>query len=653
MVFFTCSGCGESLKKNKVEKHFAICRSCEYLTCIDCSKDFYGEEYNSHTSCISEVEKYSAKGTNIKPSKGEVKQQQWMKQIDEAIATSGSSNKRVAEILISLKEFQNVPRKKNKFFNFLKNSARIRDANLGEEVWKIFSSFSEKTLETKMSDKEDQDIKTVEEKANEKSTSNSKKKLAEEIKEKAESEQDKTADSKDEVKKKSKKKVKKTKKSGDVEKEVMEEQTIVEGGEKEATNNRQKKKGNKSKKKDDLNGQGLNVGECNDEKELSTSMENPDSKKKKSKKVKKLRNTEELGDEDVAVKDGDVAQNSIDQDLQEENAGIDKVLEANKKKKSLKKKSKKHLEVQKQENGGDSKKDPTNPEKDEGGNDIKEDPKMGADRKKSENLPEKQMKLELNEEVVIERDAPELSSKKKKRKKNDKLEDSKDADDIEAKKKHTETTGSNTFNENGKHTKCDSEMEAADSDKKKKSKKRKKDVLLEVAQKGGENLVDSPASKKSKSGMKVVNDIQGQDAGKEDEGSDSPRKPKKAKIRDSSGHSVSTLASPDEDSPKKNKKGKMEEASSENEPPNSEPNSKKLAVSKFKWTKTMKKTLTDAPNNSLSRKKLRKTVLKKYREVAEDSKTEEEFDSKFLKLLNESANFIVENDTVKLKQKCK
>jgi len=41
MVFYTCNGCGESLKKNKVEKHVTVCRSCQYMTCMDCSKDFW------------------------------------------------------------------------------------------------------------------------------------------------------------------------------------------------------------------------------------------------------------------------------------------------------------------------------------------------------------------------------------------------------------------------------------------------------------------------------------------------------------------------------------------------------------------------------------------------------------------------------------
>ena len=39
MVFFTCNACGESLKKNQVEKHYRFkCRQCEVLTCVDCHK---------------------------------------------------------------------------------------------------------------------------------------------------------------------------------------------------------------------------------------------------------------------------------------------------------------------------------------------------------------------------------------------------------------------------------------------------------------------------------------------------------------------------------------------------------------------------------------------------------------------------------------
>ena len=39
MVFFTCNSCGESLKKNKVDKHLMQCQS-RSISCVDCGKDF-------------------------------------------------------------------------------------------------------------------------------------------------------------------------------------------------------------------------------------------------------------------------------------------------------------------------------------------------------------------------------------------------------------------------------------------------------------------------------------------------------------------------------------------------------------------------------------------------------------------------------------
>ena len=74
MVYFTCDACGEQLKKPSVEKHYTQkCRDCYKLTCIDCLKDFYGEEYQAHTSCMSEDQRYSKEGRGgWDPSKGQV-----------------------------------------------------------------------------------------------------------------------------------------------------------------------------------------------------------------------------------------------------------------------------------------------------------------------------------------------------------------------------------------------------------------------------------------------------------------------------------------------------------------------------------------------------------------------------------------------------
>ena len=45
----------------QVDKHCMQCRACWVLTCVDCSKDFAGEEFRAHTSCMSEAEKYQGK----------------------------------------------------------------------------------------------------------------------------------------------------------------------------------------------------------------------------------------------------------------------------------------------------------------------------------------------------------------------------------------------------------------------------------------------------------------------------------------------------------------------------------------------------------------------------------------------------------------
>ena len=43
------------------------------LTCIDCLKDFYGDEYKSHNACMSEEQRYSKEGrAGWDPEKGQV-----------------------------------------------------------------------------------------------------------------------------------------------------------------------------------------------------------------------------------------------------------------------------------------------------------------------------------------------------------------------------------------------------------------------------------------------------------------------------------------------------------------------------------------------------------------------------------------------------
>ncbi|KAL1790151.1 cell growth-regulating nucleolar protein [Sigmodon hispidus] len=141
MVFFTCNACGESVKKIQVEKHVSVCRNCECLSCIDCGKDFWGDDYKSHVKCISEGQKYGGKDYEAKTHKGDAKQQAWIQKINELIKKPNVSPK-VRELLQQISAFDNVPRKKAKFQNWMRNSLKVHSDSLLEQVWNVFSEAS-------------------------------------------------------------------------------------------------------------------------------------------------------------------------------------------------------------------------------------------------------------------------------------------------------------------------------------------------------------------------------------------------------------------------------------------------------------------------------------------------------------------------------
>ncbi|KAI6157993.1 hypothetical protein BKA82DRAFT_4064867 [Pisolithus tinctorius] len=68
MVSFQCNGCGDIVKKPKLDTHYARCHAP--VDCIDCSTTFSAPaEFKSHTSCITEGEKYQ-KGLYKGPKAG-------------------------------------------------------------------------------------------------------------------------------------------------------------------------------------------------------------------------------------------------------------------------------------------------------------------------------------------------------------------------------------------------------------------------------------------------------------------------------------------------------------------------------------------------------------------------------------------------------
>ncbi|KIV78043.1 hypothetical protein PV11_09806 [Exophiala sideris] len=67
MVSFQCEGCGDVLTKKKLDSHRNHCRAP--FTCLDCMTTFQGTSYRSHTSCMTEDQKYQGALYREKPSK--------------------------------------------------------------------------------------------------------------------------------------------------------------------------------------------------------------------------------------------------------------------------------------------------------------------------------------------------------------------------------------------------------------------------------------------------------------------------------------------------------------------------------------------------------------------------------------------------------
>jgi len=139
MVVFTCNNCGDSLQKPKVAKHYQFqCRQGENLTCVDCHKDFYGQEYVAHTKCITESERYGGANYVARPgqNKGARKQEDWINVVKNVIDTATDLSRDERNVLNILSNHENIPRKKAKFLNFIRSVMGHRiNMPVIESVW--------------------------------------------------------------------------------------------------------------------------------------------------------------------------------------------------------------------------------------------------------------------------------------------------------------------------------------------------------------------------------------------------------------------------------------------------------------------------------------------------------------------------------------
>ena len=124
-----------------------ICKSChnEPLL-IHMYLIFFSEnEYVTHTKCITENERYGGKGFIQKPNanKGERKQQEWIHVVQNLLNTSTNLTSAERNILNNLSKFENIPRKKAKFLNFIRSVFGNRvNMTVIENLWtKMEESF--------------------------------------------------------------------------------------------------------------------------------------------------------------------------------------------------------------------------------------------------------------------------------------------------------------------------------------------------------------------------------------------------------------------------------------------------------------------------------------------------------------------------------
>uniref|UniRef100_A0A182MD26 Uncharacterized protein n=1 Tax=Anopheles culicifacies TaxID=139723 RepID=A0A182MD26_9DIPT len=148
MVFFTCNHCGESLKKQVVANHAWHCKRDINVSCMDCMKDFIGQEYDKHTVCISEAEKYSAKGFVPKVNKGVQKQESWISKVRTIAEQNKNLSPGVKNLFEIIKRNDNIPRKFKPFKNFFMNSHRFQNVKDIEAAWALIEQAVKSEVQT-------------------------------------------------------------------------------------------------------------------------------------------------------------------------------------------------------------------------------------------------------------------------------------------------------------------------------------------------------------------------------------------------------------------------------------------------------------------------------------------------------------------------
>lgn len=112
---------------------------------------FRNEEYNVHTKCLTEAERYGGKDYVSKPNanKGERKQQEWICVVSNLLNGTTDLSKAERNFLQTLSKYENIPRKKAKFFNFVHNAVGNRvNMSIVESVWDKMETIHKQSQES-------------------------------------------------------------------------------------------------------------------------------------------------------------------------------------------------------------------------------------------------------------------------------------------------------------------------------------------------------------------------------------------------------------------------------------------------------------------------------------------------------------------------
>ncbi|XP_014272124.1 cell growth-regulating nucleolar protein isoform X2 [Halyomorpha halys] len=108
-----------------------------------------GDDYNSHMTCVTEDERYGDK--NFVAKKVGVKQTEWIDIVH--LCAEQNKNPKFKFIFSKLATYQNVPRKKPKFLNFIKSSLPKFSQDIALEVFQVID---EQFLKQKKKDSQDE-----------------------------------------------------------------------------------------------------------------------------------------------------------------------------------------------------------------------------------------------------------------------------------------------------------------------------------------------------------------------------------------------------------------------------------------------------------------------------------------------------------------